>query len=1083
MSKFKKIFATMIGTAMSANILLTMPFSVFADNISQTFEFDGYTVEYDVKNSWGNTDVISLTLTNTGTETIEDWMLYFDPNGEIQYVNDAIQMTTTNGIGYIKNPGYNADIDPGASVEFRYAVNNCEEIPDDYKFCQSRITKETGYDVSLKVNYTWGSNNEYFNGEIIIQNDTDAPIEAWELKADTNFTITEITNSWAADVTELESYNYMLKGTYTSIIPVGGSISLGFNGMKEGEPIISDYSLTEVVVDESVINSIINGDNKDDEFYDDCIDWSTLPDSDGDGLPDEYEEEYGCDPTNPDTDGDGLPDGYEIMTIDSNPADAYSLDNTLSDGEYDNDQDGLSNYEEYLLGTDPLRADSDFDGLSDGDEVNVYGTDPLNPDTDGDGLSDGDEIALGLNPLVADSNEDEIPDNEEKFSQSMTYNTEDSDTVIDSINVSFEGTGYIKSNTSISPADEYIYASNLVGIIGTPFRFETSSKFDNATIQFQINTELAEVTKLNTLGIVWYDSDFQQFRLLECIYEEDTSTIIADVPHFSIYCVVNIADYISSQGFYYFMPNDDLTDADQDGIPDCYESSTKDTPENTFHLSNSVESFSLKGVQDSDGDGLHDGEEILYCMIGDINRDGVINKNDNDLLQSYLRGTENLSGEQKSSADCDLNGEITETDLFLIQKFIENGYTSGDEISHSVGDINSDGVRTIVDLIILQKFLLAIISITDEDMLERADVNGDNFVNIFDLTLMKQYIIENKSSLVGYCFFYCVSDPMLTDSDRDGIMDSNEIMNITTDSRYDNLNPMVADTVESLFPELTDSKGANQKNNAVYLDVNGNEVIIKTRILFDGDYDKIAVKLIKEEKQSQIIAERLGENFTYKDAVLDGIKQRWSGEYLGNIYDFYPGMVTNVSVEIDVLNSKPRESSVHYTKINCVSEIGRSGTRYGRNINENKDITLYLRRESTPTDLEIVRYEGTIAHEFGHTLLLSDAYPDTEDNRKYAPVSSEEIYYDNTGLNPGLIGSGEIMYVEGNVLPNDIEMMLIGYSKGEWQRFVPSSAYPISEAIKEPQIYIKRRIPPYYYDLYTWNETAKEFFLIDEKGA
>lgn len=448
MLKLKRILATMIGTAMSANILLSMPFSVFADNISRTFEFDGYTVGYEVTNSWGNTEVISLTLTNTGTETIEDWMLYFDPNGEIQYVNDAVKMTTTNGIEYIKNPGYNADIDPGASVEFRYAVNECEEIPSDYRFCQSRMTKETGYDISLKVNYTWGSNNECFNGEIIIQNDTDAPIEAWELKADTNFTITEITNSWAADVTELEPYNYLLKGTYTSVIPVGGNISLGFNGMKEGEPIISDYSLTEVVVDESVINSIINDGNKDDEFYDDCIDWSTLPDFDGDGLPDEYEEEYGCDPANPDTDGDGLPDGYEIMTIGSNPADAYSLDNTLSDGEYDNDQDGLSNYEEYLLGTDPLRADSDFDGLSDGDEVNVYGTDPLNPDTDDDGLSDGDEIALGLNPLVTDSNGDGITDNEETFSQSMTYNTEDSDTVIDSINVSFEGTGYITTPLS-----------------------------------------------------------------------------------------------------------------------------------------------------------------------------------------------------------------------------------------------------------------------------------------------------------------------------------------------------------------------------------------------------------------------------------------------------------------------------------------------------------------------------------------------------------------------------------------------------------------------------------------------------------
>jgi hypothetical protein len=87
MLKLKRILATMIGTAMSANILLSMPFSVFADNISRTFEFDGYTVGYEVTNSWGNTEVISLTLTNTGTETIEDWMLYFDPNGEIQYVN------------------------------------------------------------------------------------------------------------------------------------------------------------------------------------------------------------------------------------------------------------------------------------------------------------------------------------------------------------------------------------------------------------------------------------------------------------------------------------------------------------------------------------------------------------------------------------------------------------------------------------------------------------------------------------------------------------------------------------------------------------------------------------------------------------------------------------------------------------------------------------------------------------------------------------------------------------------------------------------------------------------------------------
>ena len=45
-------------------------------------------------------------------------------------------------------------------------------------------------------------------------------------------------------------------------------------------------------------------------------------------------------------------------------------------------------------------VDSDGDGLSDADEVNVYGTDPFDPDTDDDGMPDGWEVFNGLNPLA-----------------------------------------------------------------------------------------------------------------------------------------------------------------------------------------------------------------------------------------------------------------------------------------------------------------------------------------------------------------------------------------------------------------------------------------------------------------------------------------------------------------------------------------------------------------------------------------------------------------------------------------------------------------------------------------------------------
>jgi len=55
-------------------------------------------------------------------------------------------------------------------------------------------------------------------------------------------------------------------------------------------------------------------------------------------------------------------------------------------------------------------VDSDGDGLSDDDEVNVYGTDPMDPDTDNDGLSDGEEVN-GAYGYVTDPTDDDSDDN------------------------------------------------------------------------------------------------------------------------------------------------------------------------------------------------------------------------------------------------------------------------------------------------------------------------------------------------------------------------------------------------------------------------------------------------------------------------------------------------------------------------------------------------------------------------------------------------------------------------------------------------------------------------------------------------
>ena len=61
-----------------------------------------------------------------------------------------------------------------------------------------------------------------------------------------------------------------------------------------------------------------------------------------------------------------------------------------------------------------VALDSDGDGLSDEDEINIYGTLPGNPDSDGDGLSDGDEILMySTFPNDADSDDDFINDGDE----------------------------------------------------------------------------------------------------------------------------------------------------------------------------------------------------------------------------------------------------------------------------------------------------------------------------------------------------------------------------------------------------------------------------------------------------------------------------------------------------------------------------------------------------------------------------------------------------------------------------------------------------------------------------------------------
>ncbi len=136
-----------------------------------------------------------------------------------------------------------------------------------------------------------------------------------------------------------------------------------------------------------------------DPFYDDA-DF----DPDQDGLTNIDEFHYGTNPNLADTDGDQIPDKWEIEN---------GISPTVADEDKDPDGDGLTNLQEYNFQTDPQSWDTDDDGMSDKWEV----MNKLNPlvddskeDPDQDGLNNKEEFVYGTNPQNNDTDRDGMPD-------------------------------------------------------------------------------------------------------------------------------------------------------------------------------------------------------------------------------------------------------------------------------------------------------------------------------------------------------------------------------------------------------------------------------------------------------------------------------------------------------------------------------------------------------------------------------------------------------------------------------------------------------------------------------------------------
>ena len=169
----------------------------------------------------------------------------------------------------------------------------------------------------------------------------------------------------------------------------------------------------------------------------------TDTDKDGDGLSDKIEQRLKTDIDNQDTDHDGISDKQEIGKNTDQPLDTDG-DGIIDALDEDDDNDGLTTQVEVKVGTSPLLADTDNDGINDLKELGGNLLKPLDTDSDGiidaldtddddDGIKTEAELLLGINPLLADTDSDGISDLDEVGKLLGSPIDSDKDGIIDAL--------------------------------------------------------------------------------------------------------------------------------------------------------------------------------------------------------------------------------------------------------------------------------------------------------------------------------------------------------------------------------------------------------------------------------------------------------------------------------------------------------------------------------------------------------------------------------------------------------------------------------------------------------------------------
>ena len=358
------------------------------------------------------------TLFNVGKVDVNQFI--FDGNdlgrtSEV-FVNQSINIETVEVRVNISHP-YRGDLNlflespNGIVSELVRQSNDNNDNYDGWTFSSVVHWDENSFGLwKLKVNDTvlgtagtWNYWNMSFYGYPAVDRDFDGLADFAETKLGTKLLDPDNDNDGLLDGEEYYGWSDLQGNFHFTDLKDSDSDDDGVNDWYEGREDNLTRSITDPNDNDTDNDGILDGC----EIYglDDCDNFVTNPlevDTDGDGISD-YDEIFAnllepsrlrSDPTKVDTDNDGMPDPYELEN-------GFSPKVT-ADGLQDSDCDGV---QVQVQGLDCILLNENSIRYTNYQEY-LMNTDPNNPDSDSDGLPDGWEYFSGLNPLVIDSHLD-----------------------------------------------------------------------------------------------------------------------------------------------------------------------------------------------------------------------------------------------------------------------------------------------------------------------------------------------------------------------------------------------------------------------------------------------------------------------------------------------------------------------------------------------------------------------------------------------------------------------------------------------------------------------------------------------------